>query len=238
MPASVRSRGALAAALVVLGLAAFAAPGHGRLPITITSEAKVSPNTAGTKAKPRGVKLTVDAHIEMPDDFEPPLVRSVDVWFPAGGLYNGAKHPRCSQAVLSRRGLKGCPRGSIMGKGRGNALADTVITRPRITVVNGGPRKVFFYTVMTNPAYVQAPVPGTITKLGGKWSYKLHAVIPRSLQIVAGIPIYLQGLHIAAGRGDWLATTACPASKRWAYHVEANFANGQTVEHDGSTPCR
>jgi hypothetical protein len=209
------------------------------LPITITAVATVTPNKAGTPRHPQGVKIDMRAAIHMPDGYDPPLVQSVDVWFPRAGVYNGAKYPSCSQNTLARRGLSACPRGSIMGHGTGDALADTVITHPQITVVNGGARHVYFYTVLNNPARVQAPVPGVVTKLAhGKWGYKLHTTIPKQLQVVAGVPIKLQTLHITAGRGDWVATTSCPRTRRWDYRAVVLFDTGQTVTYDGSTPCR
>ena len=50
-----------------------------------------------------------------------------------------------------------------VGSGSGTAYADTVITRPKITVVNGGGDRVYFYTVLNNPARVQVPVIGYVT---------------------------------------------------------------------------
>ena len=158
--------------------------------------------------------------------------------FPKGGQYNGARFPKCSANTLARKGVSGCPKGSIMGTGSGKAMADDVPTYPKITVVNGGARRVYFYTVLTNPARVQTPVVGRISKLRGKWSYRLEAEIPRSLQIVAGVPIVLHELTMSAGKGDWLATTACPADKRWRYHAEGRFTTGETIVYDDAVPCR
>ena len=78
-----------------------------------------------------------------------------------------------------------------MGSGTGNAYADTMITHPKITVVNGGGSRVFFFTVLNNPARVQSPVVGKISKTSGKYAYKLHVVVPQVLQVVAGVPIEL-----------------------------------------------
>jgi hypothetical protein len=232
-------RRAFAASAVVLLAVTGVALADDPVPIKITAEATVTPNKAGTPRHPQGVKIDVTAHIDIPSDYDPPLVRTVDVWFPKGGLYNGAKFPTCSKQTMDRRGVSACPKGSIMGHGRGKAAADTVFTYPTITVVNGGAHTVYFYTVLTNPARVAEPVVATITRLsGGPWSYKLHASIPRDLQIVAGIPLRLEQLHITAGRGDWVATTSCPADHRWKYHVESNFDTGQTITYDGSVACR
>jgi hypothetical protein len=234
-----RSIGGLTAAVAVTACALAAlALAQDSVPITVSVDARVTPNKAGTKRHPQGVKVDVTAHIHIPNDYDPPLVQSVDVWFPKGGLYNGGKFPKCSQNTLARRGLRGCPAGSIMGHGTAMATADTVPTIPKITVVNGGADRVFFYTVLTNPARVQEPVPGIITKVGGGWSYKLHVTIPTSLQVVAGIPIRVSKLHITAGRGDWIATTSCPRDHRWRYHSETLFTTGARIRSDGSVACR
>jgi hypothetical protein len=230
----------LAVVLVALAAGAAAAVAIAQTPVpwTMTVDATVTPNKAGTPAHPQGVKIDTKVKIDVPQDQDPVPVESVDVWFPKGGLYNGGKFPKCSQNLLARSGPGVCPKGSLMGSGNGLARADTVWSHPRITVINGGANKVFFYTVLDNPARVQAPVPGTITKLHGKWSYKLHAVIPKVLQVVAGIPLALQSMHVTAGRGDWIATTSCPPSKKWAYHVEINYNTGQVLTYDDSVPCR
>jgi hypothetical protein len=224
-----------------LGTAAIAAgQEQAPVPIHLHVDATVTPNRAGTPKHPRPVKIDVLAHITVPDAYDPPLVDSIDVWFPKGGLYRGGAYPRCSTVVLARRGPRGCPHGAIMGRGSGDATADTVVTHPAITIVNGGQRHVYFYTVLTNPARVQAPIDGRITKLGGPWSYRLHAVIPKSLQVVAGVPIVLRRLHLVAGspRKGWLATTSCPRDGRWRYRVLVAFTTRQRLTYRSSVGCR
>ena len=234
-----RRLAALAVAVAVLaGGAAALALAQGTSPITMTVDAKVTPNKAGTKRHPQGVKLAITARFEIPEAYDPPLVDRVTVLFPKGGRYHGGKFPKCSATTLARKGVSGCPKGSIMGKGSGKAMADDVPTYPRITIVNGGAKRVYFYTVMTNPARVQAPVVGKITKVGGRYSYKLQAQIPKSLQIVAGVPIVLHELTLSGGKDDWLATTSCPAVKRGRYHAEGLFTTGETIVYDDSVPCR
>jgi hypothetical protein len=76
-------------------------------------------------------------------------------------------------------------------------------------VVNGGARRVVAYTVLNNPARVQTPVIGKISKLSGRWSYRLHIVIPKVLQVVAGVPLVLQSLNLTWGEGTgWRQRTA------------------------------
>jgi hypothetical protein len=230
--------------LLILGALGASAAAAGALaqeqvPIKISAVTKVTPNKAGTPRHPQGVRIDVTAKIDIPADYDPPLTKTVDVWISRGGVYNGAKFPTCSQRAMEQRGLSACPKGSIMGHGTARALADTVATHPTLTVVNGGAHRAYLFTVLVTPARVAKPIPMTITKLtSGRWAYKLHATIPRSLQIVAGIPLRLQSFHVTAGRGDWIATTSCPSSHRWSYHVEATYDSGQDVTFDGSVPCR
>ncbi len=236
--AAMRRLAILAVAVAALAGGSAIALAQGTSPITLTVDAKVTPDKAGTKRHPQGVKLSVTARFDVPEAYDPPLVDRITVLFPKGGRYNGAKFPRCSQSTLARKGVSACPKGSIMGKGSGKAMADDVPTYPKVTIVNGGAKRVYFYTVMTNPARVQAPVVGKVTKLGGKYSYKLQAQIPKSLQIVAGVPIVLQELTLSGGKRDWIATTSCPADKRWRYHAEGLFTTGETIVYDDSVPCR
>ena len=151
---------------------------------------------------------------------------------------DGSRFPTCSYRRLNAAGPAACPSKSIMGHGGGVARADKTLTYPRITVVNGGARRVFAYTVLNNPARVQTPVIGKISKLSGRWSYRLHIVIPKVLQVVAGVPLVLQSLNIHVGRGDWLATTYCPPSRHWQFHAVTRFSDGQRKITNGSVACR
>jgi hypothetical protein len=234
------------AALGALALAAVeVAPtiAQSSSPTTFSATATVSPNKAGTKAKPKGVKLTFNAKWVTTGDVEHPIIQSGDVNIPKGGLYNGGKFPSCSAATLGRGGPSKCPAHSIMGKGSGDALADTVHTTPKITVVNGGKGVIYFWTVLQNPARVAAAVPAKITKdTSGKWSYRVHFTVPQSLQIVAGVPITLNTLRITVGgekyAKDYIATTSCPSNRKWAYSAVANLSTGGSVSYNGTTPCK
>jgi hypothetical protein len=202
----------------------------------LTVKATVSPSKAGTKKHPQGVKLVVKTTWTTPGDVDKPVIQNAFVLFPKGSLYNGAKYPKCSQTVLARKGPKACPAGSIMGTGTGSAFADTVLTHPHITVVNGGATRTYLYTVLDNPARVQAPVPGVITKMTGKWAYKLTLTVPQSLQIVAGVPIALRDLTFKVGRKDWLATTGCSGGK-WPFSIQTFYDNGGSSTTLSSVAC-
>jgi len=208
----------------------------------VKADTTVSPNKAGTKKKPQGVKLNFKATYTTKEGLEHPIITGGTVYITKGALYNGGKFPKCSAATLGHGGPSKCPPHSIMGKGSGDALADTVHTKPVITVVNGGADKIYFWTVLQNPARVQAAVPATITKQTGKWGYKVTFEVPKSLQIVAGIPITLNSLNITLGgkpyAKDWLATTSCPANKKWPYSSTWNLSTGGSISYDSSVACK
>jgi hypothetical protein len=213
------------------------------VPVKITAVTKVTPNKAGTPKHPQGINIDVKSTIDTPRDYDPPLAQTVDVWISKGGNYNGGRYPTCSPQTMERKGIGACPKKSIMGHGTGKADADGVASIPDITVVNGGPKAVHFYTVLKNPARVQKAVSASIAKLkNSPWGYKVHASIPRSLQIVAGIPLRVESLHVNAGyksyAREWIVTTMCPSGHKWKYHVEVHYETGQIAKFDGGVTCR
>ena len=216
---------ALASALMLV--AAAIALGQGTWPNVVVTP-KISPNKAGTPAHPQGVKLKTVFHWQSLGAANQPIVTNFHLLFPKGSLYNGSHIAKCSVATLNRSGPGGCSKSSIMGTGKGTAYADTTITHPQITVVNGGASKIYFYTVLNNPARVQEPVIGRIKKMGGKWAYSLSVTVPENLRIVAGVPIELTSLSVTAGKGSWLETIGCPGG-RWPFSVTTTYEDPNTM---------
>lgn len=194
----------------------------------VTVKPKVTPNRAGTKAHPKGVKLRVQLNWKTLGSANQPIVTTFKVFFPKGSLYNGGKTTTCSYSLLASRGPTQCPAASRVGTGSGVAYAGSAKTHPQITVVNGGASKVYFYTVLTNPARVQEPIVGHIIKEHGKWAYELKATVPNNLRIVAGTPVELTSLTVNAGKGDWLETTGCDSGHKWPFSVTTAFENPNT----------
>jgi len=224
--------------LAVLALAPAAGAQTAADQTKLTVKAKVTPNKAGTKRNPRGVKLRVRATWDHPPGVERPVVSKAFVWFPRGSVFNGGKYPRCSRRTLERSGPDGCPSKSVMGRATGVAWADTIRTKPRIQIVNGGKRKVWLYTTLYRPALVREPVPMYIKRTRGRWAYKARIVVPKVLQVVAGVPVALTSFNSVAGRGKWLATTGCPKSRRWRFKVVTKYAGGGSSRFTDKMRCR
>jgi hypothetical protein len=232
-----------AAGLIVAGVAgaaavATAATSWPSVKVTPT----VTPNRAGTRAHPQPVKLKTVFHWQTLGSANQPIVIHFKVKFPKGSLYNGAHTKTCSLSKLNRGGPSACPKASIQGSGTGTAYADQTQTHPRITVVNGGATKVYFYTVLNNPARVQEAVIGHIARASGKWAYVLNVTIPTNLRIVAGVPIELTYLSVTAGKGHWLETIGCSHHK-WPFSVTTTYLNPNTQaqgssSYSSSVKCR
>jgi hypothetical protein len=192
----------------------------------VTANAKVIPSKAGTVKKPQGAKITIDAKLTTQPGFDPPVVTDVDILFSQGADWNGANYKTCTATVLNRKGPKACPKESIMGQGYATAKADTVDTRINLLIVNGGANRVLAYATMTNPARVQTAIVVRSTRQSGKWRHRERFSVPKSLQVVAGIPIQPTSLHLTVGgksyARNYITTTSCPKGG-WKYHGTVNY---------------
>jgi hypothetical protein len=212
-------------------------------PIPLAATVTVTPNKAGTPRHPQGIRIRARAKIASADDRAPLMPQAVDAWLPKGWRYNGAGHPACTRATLTSHGPSGCPPRSVMGHGQlwhpNSGDGDSTFSYRDLTIINGGQSKMYFWVVIQNPARVQAAVTGTITELRStRWSYRLHADIPSSLQVVASLPVTLDAFTTDIEGGDWIATTHCPHDHRWRYHLKMTYASGRVVDTGGSTACR
>jgi hypothetical protein len=57
----------------------------------------------GTQSPPAGARVAVRIKIGIPEGYNPPLVKEIDVWFPEGVLYNGGRYPTCSCRLIPVR---------------------------------------------------------------------------------------------------------------------------------------
>ena len=131
-----------------------------------------------------------------------------------------------------------------MGHGTGKADADGVELIPDITVVNGGAKVVHFYIVLKTPGArpegrhrvdhqaQQRPAGAT----------RFTPQIPRSLQIVAGIPLRVESLHVNAGYKSYARTgSSRPCARQTASGSttsRSTTSTGQVAKFDGAVTCR
>jgi hypothetical protein len=229
----------LLALCVALAAGVLAAVALGQEIAPLGTTVAVTPSDAGTPHHPQGIRIDAHGTGDPQGQGGQTMPSSIDVWLPKGWRYNGAKYPVCVRAKLIRGGPEACPAPSIMGRGELGYVEDRPSTTPpNMIVFNGGGTKMYFWVVLVNPARVQNAVTGTITKLrSSRWSYRLHAHVPASLQVVAGLPSSFALVSARIGRSDWLATTSCPHDRRWRYRLRLTTL-GQTSDLAGSIPCQ
>ncbi len=235
-----------AAAIVVAAAGAQDRPERrDRPPTDLSAAVKVTPSRAGTKQEPRGVAVSATSTMATERGSGPPIVTGFDLLFGRGFSWHGGAYATCSKRALDHQGPKGCPRESIMGSGTAIASAGGVDTDVAITFVNGGAERLLAHARFEYPARAQETLVVKATDMAGRWRYKDALRAPKSLQVVAGVPVHTTGLKFTLGGKPYarryITTTSCP-SNGWAYRITAHYLydlTGQTAEDTvGRTiPC-
>jgi hypothetical protein len=244
----IRTPQALLVTAVVAGAVAVVPALAQDVPDTrITSTARATPDKAGTTKHPQGVSIKASAELITPRDMDPPIVDRIEILVGPGLIWNDDKYTKCSKAVLDREGPSGCPRTSLMGSATATGMADQVAARVDLLFFNGGERRKFAYATLNNPARVRETLVVESTRLhGGAWAHRETVNIPKTLQIVAGIPLRLTKVRMQIGgksyAKDFVASTSCPQGG-WKYQVTANYlydVGGQPASNvnNGSIPCK
>jgi hypothetical protein len=178
--------------------------------------------------------ITVSLQLGQPEGVDPPIARTATVVLHGKGIdYDGAKQAACDAATIRSRGVDGCPRGAIVGRGEAIGTADTAKTKAAITIVNGGRHSVLLSTVIRNPAYVKTIVPGRIAT--SKDGLTIAFTFPPELQNVGGVPVGLHQLTIALNRAGAITTARCDSA--WHYDASVAFADHTTARHQGRMTC-
>jgi hypothetical protein len=216
-------------------------------PMKLTGALKATPSKTGTLRRPVGIRITGAFKFLTPSDLEPPLVTGIEFLHGPGWTYSGSLYTACTKAILDRRGPAGCPKKSIVGTAVGTGWADTVAARMDATLVNGPKGKLLVYFRLDNPARVRETVLGTSEDFArGPWQHRETWTIPRSLQVVAGIPLRITDMKFDVGGRPstkmYTASTSCPRSG-WTWRVVIHTlvdSTGTTSDStlDGAMPCR
>ena len=193
----------------------------------IVSSAKATPSKAGTPKHPQGTSIAATAHLIVAPDLEPPIVTGIEILVGKGLTWNIGKYVTCSKQTLDRHGPKGCPPTSIMGAATATGKADTVPARLDLVFVNGGPNTTYAYATLNNPARVRETLVVKSTHMDdATWDHREVVSVPRSLQIVAGVPLQLTAITMKIGGKPYarkfIASTSCPAGG-WKYQVTAHY---------------
>ncbi len=178
--------------LAVLGVTAASAQAADPTDMVQELRVGISPARAGTKRKPKAAAITVT--INSPTE-NPAATKEVDVYFGKGLEFNNRLFPSCSTATINRsQSIEGCPKGSIVGKGRARATGFTagqkVPEELTVTAVNGTSNQLHLFVEGSNPVAIASPLTGRLSKARGPYGYKLAVTIPENLRNVSPGVIY------------------------------------------------
>jgi hypothetical protein len=206
----------------------------------IEASARASPSKAGTPRHPVGLAVTAQASLITAPDLEPPIVTGIDIRIGKGLTWNRGGYTTCSKAVLDRSGPKGCPKQSVVGTAYATGRADTVPAKVDLTFFNGGKDIAYVYAVLDNPARVRETLTLRTRQLTGPgpWGEAESVSIPRSLQIVAGLPLNMDRIKFTIGgksyARNFIASTGCPKGG-WRYEVTAHYLYESSGATSGNT---
>jgi hypothetical protein len=217
----------LAVLAVSMGGPASALAQDDELPTTaVTARMAVTPTKAGTAAHPQGVVVRGSVQVVTEPGFDPPIITGEDILFGEGFSYNGDRYPRCTKVVLDFQGPAGCPQGSIMGSAYGTGRADTILANMKVVLFNAGAARLLAYTTVDHPARVRRTIVVGTENLIGAWRRQSSFMVPRDLQVVAGLPIQLNNLYFSLGGRPWaedyITTTSCPDGG-WRYQASLHY---------------
>jgi hypothetical protein len=210
----------------------------------------MAPKTVGTKSEPEGIRLDGRLRFRPPDaDDDSPTVTAGTLLLPSAIEIDGDRYASCGKRKVSS-GIAGCPARSIMGGTRDVSRLPDFGSRPSITFVNGGARRIWALTTYYNPALVQGAVRIDVMprRRGGKRGERLTFETPSKLLAVAGIPIAAPE-HISFSIGGrpyarrYVVTKGrCPARgfMRYSLILSLRTTDGvtSTQEHRGRLDCR
>jgi hypothetical protein len=206
-------------ALTTAGIAAVAEPNDAEATLTVTAK----PTDAGTKKKPKNLKVGFDLKVDKPGT----TVLDIEMLLPKGTKISGKGFKKCNADDLAAAGPTACVAGSKAGP-QGSATA-AVVTGATVTPVNldvhpfvEDSNTLLFYVAQTGGG-VQSVVKGEITNKGRK----MTITIPESLRQIGGLDVTLTGIDQTffgkAKKNYIVSSTSCPKGG-WKFGGNLVFA--------------
>jgi hypothetical protein len=195
---------------------------------------KISPSKAGTKKKPKSIKLTVSVTNNTPGT----TASRIDILLPHFVRASGKGLKKCS---ASKAAGNRCPKASKAGGGKANAVVGPNSAAPaplhfKVTAFNGGTNKILFLLQQINdqgqviPSGVSKVLTGKLSRATGANFYqKLRINIPDDLQqpapgVYSALEDLTTTLSLTRGKHSLLTTVGCPAAKQHVLGVTLTYA--------------
>jgi hypothetical protein len=220
---------ACVATLAVAAQAAFGVVGA-------TFSGPFAPNKANKSAG-----VSVKYTITDPAAVQPPVNNRVQITFPSGGKWNGAKFTKCNQSSLEAKGPRGCPAKSKLGTGTGVGYAKPVVTDPvqgKLTIFNGGSSILVYVFPDLGPTFV--------VKCQISGGYNLNCAIP-PIKTLPSAPDAAVGAVTTKttpksikkkGKKVGIVVTPKKCKGSWKMSAKFSFTTGETVTAPFSQKCK
>ncbi len=142
----------------------------------------VSPSKAGTKKKPKGVKIKVTTTTKPASADEKFATKKAVIFFDKNLVFNGAKFKSCTAAAIQQSEAS-CPSGSKVGSGSAQGSALGIKQDLKVTAFNGPKGKsLLLHVTGSSPLAIDSVIDAKLSKASGKFGYKLTVPIPDNLQ--------------------------------------------------------
>ena len=181
----------------------------------VEATTKVSPTKAGTKKKPKAIKITTFVKNNVPNttaskiesDFRPPV------------RISGKGLTKCKLSAIQAGGKSACPAKSKAGTGVSHAVVgpNRVPLNFNVTAFVGGNNLVIFYIEQQGGTVTKA-LQGKISKASGKFKQKLVITIPPDLQqpapnLYGALTDLKSTLYNKKGKNSLISTNGCKSKK-------------------------
>jgi hypothetical protein len=202
---------AVIAALAALAVASVAVAADS----DVTSTTKITPSKAGTKKKPKSVKITTF----IKNNVEGTTAKTIEIDFPKTVKISGKGLTSCKLSAIQANGPSACPAKSKAGTGLSHAVVgpDRVPLNFDVTAFVGGKNLVIFY-IKQQGGTVSKALQGKISKGSGKFAQKLVITIPPDLQqpapgLYAALTDLNSTLSLKKGKNALVSTVGCKKKK-------------------------
>jgi hypothetical protein len=202
------------------------------------------------KGQPWAVNLNVNATLGTTDGGLAAPLRHVRLQFPAGAKVNADKFPTCAPKTFGDS-LK-CPRASLLGNGLAKVDARPLLNNvdAQLKLFNGkgnAKKRSLILTASTEDSGIEINLvlPGTLTKIGGRFSYQFDLDIPEIVAVSGAPPVAINSFNINVGgrvkkKGKKLsfidAPTKCPSSG-WPFTGTFTFGDGTLPTLNSRLDC-
>jgi hypothetical protein len=191
------------------------------------------------KGQPWAVNLNVNATLGTTDGGLAAPLRHVKLQFPAGAKVNADKFPTCAPKNFADS-LK-CPKGSLLGDGLAKVDARPLLNNvdAQLKLYNGkgnAKKRTLVLTASTEDSGIEINLllPGTLTRIGGRYSYAFDLDIPEIVAVGGAPPVAINSFNVNVGgrikkHGKKIsfidAPTKCP-SGGWPFTGQFTFGDG------------